>query len=226
MRPIIITAALGLALLALGITSFVLATRNTGPQIITPLATPLDPLEPDEHMETLSIPAFTLTDQLGNEATQSILEGHLTIVAFMFTNCPFICPPMGANLRYALEQLQGTSVRVVTFSVDPEHDTPDTLRQYLDTLSADQSRWSFLTGDISVINTILTDGLSLPAATVDTNTPITLNTGAEMANVNHPGYFFLLDPQMNILALYDGTNRELVTQLIMRARLADYELTR
>ena len=46
-----------------------------------------------------------------------------------------------------------------------------------------------------------------------------------MSNVQHSGFFFLLDPDANILALYDGTNREQVTQLVARARAAQFALS-
>ncbi|MHC4976263.1 MAG: SCO family protein [Planctomycetota bacterium] len=222
MKPIFITGALALGLLILGVSSFVVATRGRNAQGVPAMTRSADPLEADLHMETLSIPPFELTGQRGETVTDEYLDGHLTIVAFMFTNCPFICPPMGFHLTQALTQLEGTDVRVLTFSVDPEHDTPEAIAAHLATLGADQDRWTWVTGDIAQVNTILTEGLSLPEATTDTSREITLDTGAIMSNVSHPSFFFLLDPERNVLALYDGTNREQVDQMILRARMADF----
>ena len=44
-----------------------------------------------------------------------------------------------------------SQVKFVTFSVDPEHDTPAVLKQYAQAFSADESRWRFLTGDTDAI---------------------------------------------------------------------------
>ncbi|RMD60715.1 MAG: SCO family protein, partial [Planctomycetota bacterium] len=61
-------------------------------------ATP-GPLDPDPGLEGLRIPDFQLVDQDGNEVdAAALLDGKVTIVDFIFTNCPFICPPMTRNM--------------------------------------------------------------------------------------------------------------------------------
>ncbi|MFG0257376.1 MAG: SCO family protein [Phycisphaerales bacterium JB043] len=226
MKPIIITGALALGLFILGVSAYIMAQRNAQSTSVGTLTNTGNPLEPDLHMETISIPSFTLTDQRGQTVTDASLDGHFTIVAFMFTNCPFICPPMSANMHHALTQLEGTNVRALTFSVDPTHDTPEAIAAHLETLGADQDRWTWVTGDIAQINTILTEGLDLPEASTDESRQIPLGDGTIMSNVSHPSFFFLLDPERRILALYDGTNRQQVDQMIVRARAADFAYSR
>jgi protein SCO1 len=78
-------------------------------------------------------PDFTLADTDGEpfdfvERT----EGRLTILFFGYANCPDVCPITLATLDEALGAAPGINADVVFVSVDPERDTPEALRDYLD----------------------------------------------------------------------------------------------
>ncbi len=67
-------------------------------------------------------------------------EGRVTLVFFGYTNCPDICPVHMANLAAALEHLPlevSSAITVVFVTTDPERDTPDRLREWLDAFSSD-----------------------------------------------------------------------------------------
>ena len=77
-----------------------------------------------------------------------------------------MCPDVTAELHAVQEELQGSAiwddVRLVSVSVDPEHDTPQILAVYADEAEADQDHWKFLTGRPNQIRQLSTHGLRLP----------------------------------------------------------------
>jgi len=78
-------------------------------------------------------PDFTLTDTDGGSysfAEQT--SGRLTILFFGYANCPDVCPITLATLNGALSKVDGVNAQVVFVTVDPERDTPEDLRAYLD----------------------------------------------------------------------------------------------
>jgi cytochrome oxidase Cu insertion factor (SCO1/SenC/PrrC family) len=80
---------------------------------------------------------FTLTDQNGVIRRDEEFRGKFMLVFFGFTTCPDICPTTMIVLKEALGKIGGKADRVVPIfiSVDPERDTPDVLKPYLDAFS-------------------------------------------------------------------------------------------
>ena len=92
---------------------------------------------------------FTFTDQDGNSFSKDDMKGKIWISDFVFTNCTTVCLPMTSNLLKLREQLDSEgieNVEFVSFSVDPEIDTPEVMKEYFSKLGVDFSRWHFLTG--------------------------------------------------------------------------------
>jgi protein SCO1 len=183
-------------------------------------------LTPDINMDLLSIPEFELTDQDGEPISRNELLGQLTVVDFIFTNCQSICPPMSHNMKRAQDALAGVDVRFLSISVDPEHDTPDRLKQYAESLGADLTRWTFATGSRSVVSHILTDGLLLSSPVDESQTLLNLADGSTMPNIAHPSRFIFVGTDANILGLYAGTDAAQVDMLIDRAKQAARERSR
>ncbi len=77
-------------------------------------------------------PDFTLRDQSGEEVSMSAQRGKLVLLTFLYTNCPDVCPLITQNLNEGLRMLgpQRDDVRVLAVSVDPEGDTPKSVRAY------------------------------------------------------------------------------------------------
>jgi protein SCO1/2 len=77
--------------------------------------------------------AFTLTDQKGNRVTQDVLNGHLSLLYFGFTNCPDVCPLALNTISDALRIAgdKGEDVLPVFITVDPERDTPQVIGDYV-----------------------------------------------------------------------------------------------
>lgn len=110
------------------------------------------------------LPPFELRDQSGEPFRSEELRGHVWIGNAIFTNCPSVCPLMTAqmaNLTRRLEDL-GDRVHFVSFSVDPEHDTPARMREYAEAHEADFARWHFLTGERPALEAAIEGGLRIP----------------------------------------------------------------
>jgi protein SCO1 len=79
-------------------------------------------------------PTFELTDHNGRPFSSAALAGQPYAVFFGFTHCPDVCPTTLLEMSNALQQLGADAdrLRIVFVTVDPERDTPEQLRQYLD----------------------------------------------------------------------------------------------
>ncbi|WP_312857756.1 SCO family protein [Bacillus haikouensis] len=92
---------------------------------------------------------FNYTNQNNEKVSLKDLEGKVWIADFIFTNCETVCPPMTFNLTKLQKELKKERVedyKIVSFSVDPEHDKPQVLKDYLSNFEADTSKWDMLTG--------------------------------------------------------------------------------
>ena len=77
---------------------------------------------------------FTLTDQSGHARSLSDFRGKVVSLFFGFTHCPDICPTHLARQAEVMRQLGplASNVVVLFISLDPERDTPDALKAYMD----------------------------------------------------------------------------------------------
>lgn len=77
---------------------------------------------------------FQLVDQTGAARTEAMLKGKWSLVFFGFTACPDVCPTTLQQLQDAKTRLGGAgeAVQVVLVTVDPERDTPEALKSYLE----------------------------------------------------------------------------------------------
>ncbi len=173
---------------------------------------------PDPGLEDYRIPDFALIDQDGNPVDASIFEGRYTILDFIFTNCPFVCPGMNAQMARLQDELRGTGVRFVSISVDPERDTPERLRDYADQLGADPLRWRFLTGTKDATWAIARDALSFDVSP-DPSRMIPTKGGGQMVNINHPSKLILVGPDRQVLGLYSYSFEPDIQRLMQRVRL-------
>ncbi|MCA9288117.1 MAG: SCO family protein [Phycisphaerales bacterium] len=177
-----------------------------------------DPRAPDQGLESLRIPDFELTDQHGEAATAAILDGHYTVVDFIFTSCPFACPAMMGRMAQVQDSLAGTGVRFASFSLDPQRDTPEALREYLSNYSGDPATWTLLTGDREVVWSIVRDALKFELED-DADTMITGRDGTSMPNIRHPIRFVLVGPGREVLGMYKSDDPESIAALEERVRL-------
>jgi cytochrome oxidase Cu insertion factor (SCO1/SenC/PrrC family) len=90
---------------------------------------------------------FKLTDRSEQPVGRDDLLGKVWVAGFAFTRCTGPCPQVTSTMaRLQSEFKNEPDFRLVSVSVDPDHDTPDVLRKYANVFEADPKRWFFLTG--------------------------------------------------------------------------------
>lgn len=100
--------------------------------------------------------AYELTDQNGGTVTDQSFPDKYKLIYFGFTSCPAICPTEMKKLTQSL-QLLGTKtdkIQPIFITVDPERDTPETLKTFL---SLFDPRFIGLTGTKDKINAVIRD---------------------------------------------------------------------
>ena len=95
-------------------------------------------------------PGFALIDQDGERLTNEDLRGQFVLYNFTYTRCPEPCHMLDQTMQEVQSRLDeidlgGIPITFVTISFDPEHDTPEVLKAYAESLNADTDRWSFAT---------------------------------------------------------------------------------
>ena len=154
-----------------------------------------------------TVPSFQLTNQNGQPFGSAQLIGKIWIADFIFTSCPGPCPMISSRMSELQKPLQKTDVHLVSFTVDPEKDTPEILRGYAEKLHAQTARWDFLTGSKSAIYDLSKNGFKLAAA-----------DGSEDAGIPvHSTRFVLVDRHGVIRGYYDATAPDAVTKVLADA---------
>jgi protein SCO1/2 len=150
-----------------------------------------------------AVPDFTLTERSNREVKLEDLAGRVWIADFIFTRCAGICPAMSSNMS-RLQQTLPAEIRLVSFSVDPSHDTPDVLSDYARRYGADSERWLFLTGDTQSIHRLSIEGFKLAVE----------EGGTRIEPVTHSSRFVLVDREARVRGYYaledDGAFERLV----------------
>jgi len=162
------------------------------------------------------VPAFGFLNQDGKRVEASELRGAVWVAAFMFTRCPTICPRITRRMRALQERAskEAVALRLVSFSVDPDNDTPDALRDYARRFGADTSTWSFVTGDSASMQKVSVDGFKLA---LDGRA----DAGAENFGILHGSHLVLVDRELAIRGYYRTEDDQAMSMLLIdAARLA------
>lgn len=95
------------------------------------------------------VPPFSLINQDSQRVTQADFDDDIYIAHFFLTRCPNnVCSTTTSALARVQEVCKKyDDVKILSYSIDPEFDTPERLRQYADRFEADHEVWTFLTGD-------------------------------------------------------------------------------
>lgn len=164
----------------------------------------IGPIDFDETSDTIyhTLKPFSLTNQLGETITLDSLKGKVHVAEFFFSSCPVICPIMKTRMDMVMDKF-GThkDFRITSYSVDPKRDTVGHLKAYGDSLGIDPSKWYLLTGDSYEIQRV--SYYSYIQANVK-----------DSLSLNHSQQFVLVDQELQIRGLYDGTDSLSVSMLI------------
>lgn len=158
----------------------------------------------------LPTPPFQLVGIDGQPFDSTTLAGKTYVIGFTFTRCQLVCPVMNGKMLYLQEQLAGADwaddVRLVSVTVDPEHDTPQVLAAHAQRIGADPARWTHLTGDRDTIWRLSEEGYKLPV-------------GAEPDNplmpIGHSAKFALVDANGLIIDYYNSQDASEVERLLV-----------
>jgi protein SCO1/2 len=102
-------------------------------------------------------PPFTLTSQDNKPVSLADFHGKVVAVSFIYTGCPDICPLLTqkmVDVQDALGEKFGTKIVFISISFDPEHDTPEVLKDYAQFWGAKPEGWSFLTGSLEAVRDV------------------------------------------------------------------------
>jgi len=151
-----------------------------------------------------TVPKFELVNQDAQPFGSEQLAGKIWIADFIFTTCPGPCPIISTRMSELQKPLEKSDVHLISFSVDPEKDTPEVLRVYADKLRKEPLRWDFLTGSTAAIYSLSRDGFKLG-----------VSDGSEEEGAPiHSTRFVLVDRRGAIRGYYDALAPDAVTKLL------------
>ncbi len=150
------------------------------------------------------VPDFKLTDQNGATFdSASTLTGHVWVADFMFTSCPGPCPRMSSQMRQVQTALTGTGVRLISYTIDPEHDTPRVLADYASNYHAQDGVWYFLTGSVETLRMLDRDVFKL---------------GDIDGSLDHSTRFVLVDRKSQVRGFYLTSEPDAIAKVIADAK--------
>ncbi|MBI2893238.1 MAG: SCO family protein [Deltaproteobacteria bacterium] len=155
--------------------------------------------------------AFTLRDQHGEPFGSRQLQGKVWVADFVFTRCPTICPALTATMGKIQHRSRNLAdaFHLVTFSVDPDHDTPSKLAELASRHRVGR-RWTFLTGSFADVQRTVVSGLKIgmgrdEAGAIDRS---------DFASVFHGTHLVLVDRRLRIRGYYGSTEPSAVDRLM------------
>ncbi|MBI2174303.1 MAG: SCO family protein [Candidatus Omnitrophica bacterium] len=155
------------------------------------------------------VPDFSLVDQEGRLVNRAALLGSVWVADFIFTRCAGQCPLISQRMKTLQVVLHDApQVRFVSFSVDPQYDSPAVLAKYAADYTDDQKRWLFLTGDPQAIRKLVQEGFRLAMG----------QEGTDAEPITHSGRLVLVDAQGSIRGTYEAAETQAMDRLLNDVR--------
>jgi len=152
-----------------------------------------------------SVPDISLVERSGKTMSLGELKGDIWVASFIFTRCGGSCPAMSMKMKDLQESLsKAGGARLVSFTVDPDNDTPERLAEYAKTYQADQNKWLFMTGSRQQMQDLAKNSFHLAIEEgTDPKEPII-----------HSKRFILIDQEGTIRGYYDSEDAEAKQKLL------------
>jgi protein SCO1 len=146
------------------------------------------------------VPPFTMTDSHGRVFDRAALAGKVWIADFIYTNCPAECPRMTAQMHRVEQQVKNENdVKLVSISVDPEHDSPPVLNDFAHRYGGPTDQWIFLTGSPATVHLIAYQ---------------TFHVGDVIGKIEHSTKFVLVDKKGDIRGYYSSLYQDDLSQML------------
>jgi len=131
-------------------------------------------VQPLEGASAPKIPDVQLVDQDGKPVHfySDLVKGKTVAMNFVFTSCTTICPPMGANFAKLQKLTAGKGVQLISISIDPAVDNPQSLKAWAAKFGAGPG-WTLVTGDRNEVIRLL-KALGVYTAAITEHTPLVL----------------------------------------------------
>jgi protein SCO1/2 len=195
-----------LAVLIVGVVVY--RAANTGP-----------PADSSELRRMTIVPPFNLTERSGKNITNHDLAGKIWVADFIYTTCPGPCPLVTASMAKLQDAVaHDPRVQLVSFTVDPETDTPAVLAAYADKFGADPYRWWFLTGPEKPLYALIQNGFY---QVVQDNRGQPPQDG--QFQVTHSTKLVLVDGDGTVRGFYDGVGSDGRADLLRDIKILEKE---
>ncbi len=156
-----------------------------------------------------AVPSFSLTDENERTYGSKELKGQVYMANFHFSTCPTICVDLMEKMKVIQKRIRGIDkslIKIVSFTVDPETDTPKKLFKHARRIGASPFVWKFLTGNKKDLSNLLVDGFKVPMGEHE-------RTG-ELYDIAHSGKIVLVDHNGEIRGYY-STDKNSVNKLMI-----------
>jgi protein SCO1/2 len=162
------------------------------------------------------VPEFSLTNEFNKNFGSSDLKGKYYIANFMFTSCPTTCPALMEKMDIIQNRIKGlgTKAAIVTFTVDPEVDTPDVLYKFARKRNSNPFVWNFLTGKKLDLQKIVIDGFKVPMGNKENVEKKLEQKTISLLDIAHSDKVVLVDDKGQIRGYY-STDKENMNHLMI-----------
>jgi protein SCO1 len=152
-----------------------------------------------------TIPPFRFVNQDSLKITNHDFDGKIYVADFFFTSCPDVCPIIQRNMLKVYKKYKSNqSVKLVSYTIDAQHDIPSKLKQYERKLGVGGAQWEFLWGSKQSVYSLAKNDYMV-SVDDDTKGP---------GGFAHEGFLVLVDKQKRMRGVYDGTNDQEVGKLM------------
>ena len=147
---------------------------------------------------------FNLTDQEGKPVTLKSYPKKVIVISFFYTHCKTVCNVVNGNMDSLAHQHAGSDmVQFVSITVDPMRDSAPVLKSYAAQFGVSSKKWSFLTGDTSMIYGFARKSLLVNA----------VKAGPGADDFIYSDKIIMLDASGRIRGYYSGTSNTDIARL-------------
>ncbi|MBS0288850.1 MAG: SCO family protein [Proteobacteria bacterium] len=146
------------------------------------------------------LPEFSLTDINAKPFTNAALKKYWTFLFFGYSQCPQVCPATLSAMKQISESLgKGANTQFIFVTIDPDHDTPQNLKTYLQQETHMPDSFIGLTGNKETIHEL--------AQHVGIHIAKEENLSFKSDHIEHGGALLLINPEGKLMAIFSSTEK-------------------